>query len=130
MAELAAGRGEGWLVDDGDGGPVDKYALRRGWEPIQRDLGGLLMKNLRASWETALRWSLKLPPWITERLMGHVPLSGGKVTAYHYDSPEEGDLVRAVAEAYAARPVLEGTGLGPAGIIPAGASHPRPNSGK
>ena len=128
MAELAAGRGEGWLVDDGDGGPVDKYALRRGWEPIQSDFGGLLMKNLRASWETVLRWSLKLPPWITERLMGHVPLSGGKVTAYHYDSPEEGDLVRAVAEAYAARPVLEGSGLGPAGIIPAGTSQPRPKS--
>lgn len=74
------------------------------------------MKNLRASWETALRWSLGLPPWVTERLIGHVPLSGGAVTAYHYDRPGDADLVEVMAEAYAGHPILEGTGLGPDGV--------------
>ena len=131
IAELAAERGEGWLTHDGEGAPSDKHALRHEWDAA---MGGAPerhpMKALRASWETALRWALGLPPWVTERLMGHVPVSGGRVTAYHYDSPGDADLVRAVAEAYAARPVLEGAGLGPTGIRPLGASQPRPKSGE
>lgn len=118
IAEIARSVGEGWLCDGGGGEPADKYALRNAWDVVRvrGTHGGTLMKNLRASWETALRWSLKLPPWITERLLGHVPLSGGAVTAYHYDAPGVADLVSAVAEAYAGRPILEGTGLGPDGV--------------
>ena len=120
LAEIARSVGEGWLCDGGEDEPADKYALRRAWDGVRSrgTHGGTLMKNLRASWETALRWSLRLPPWVTERLVGHVPLSGGAVTAYHYDRPGDEDLVMAVADAYAGRPILEGACLGPDGIRP------------
>ena len=48
-----------------------------------------------------MRWSLRLPPHVTEPLMGHVAASGGRVTAAHYDRPGAEQVARVVADAYA-----------------------------
>lgn len=110
MAELAREVGTGWMCYDGLGGPMSKYALRREWPHIVRASGAHdgLMKNLRASWETVLRWDLGIAPWVSEPLMGHVALSGGAVTAYHYDRPHVEQLAREVASAYAKHPIFDG----------------------
>lgn len=55
-------------------------------------------RDLRSSWQTLARWELGLPPWITERMMGH---KGQGVTAQHYDRPQAEQFRDILAKAYA-----------------------------
>jgi integrase len=61
-------------------------------------------RNLRNSWQTYNRWVLCLPPWITEKLMGHV---GEGVTGQHYDRPDWELFADAVTEAYSKHPFAD-----------------------
>ena len=89
--------GRTWLTDDGGGMWCSYTILRGAW----LNLGtGQPMKQLRASCETWWRWDMGLESHVIERLMGHVPLSMGGVTAKHYDSATDQQVARTLVAAY------------------------------
>lgn len=60
-----------------------------------------LFKNLRKTWQTNMRWVLRLPPWVIEPMMGHV---GTGVTGRHYDKPSDKDFADMLAAAWLEMP--------------------------
>ena len=106
LLELAAASESGWLTTDGLGGHARQDLTRIEFERTLRRAGVEvhLLKNLRKSWETNSRWTLKMPPWITERMMGHV---GEGVTGRHYDRPEADEFAEALAHAWKANPYAD-----------------------
>lgn len=62
---------------------------------------GHLFKNLRKTWQTNMRWVLRLPPWAIEPMMGHV---GAGVTGRHYDKPSDRDFADLLATAWQQMP--------------------------
>lgn len=106
LLDIAAERlavGDPWLVGDGTGAPMDQRGLRACWRGVV-DAAGVEyidFRNLRNSWETAMRHEAGVPPHVIEPLMGH---SGKGVTAMYYDRPSTAQLAAQYAEAYAARP--------------------------
>ena len=106
-----AGRTEGWLSGDGLGGFVTQNRASAWWHKTMAGVDGLEyhpLSSLRKTWQTTARWTLRLPPWVTETLMGHASTSGGAVTAEHYDQPSAIQLADVVCEAYAANPYADG----------------------
>lgn len=104
VAGDAAGRlwelsrdGRTWLTDDGGGMWCSYYSLRNTWLATGAEQP---MKQLRASCETWWRWDMGLESHVIERLMGHIPLSMGGVTAKHYDSATDQQVARTLAAAY------------------------------
>ena len=107
MAGRAAGRmlhlselRDGWLCDDGVGGPCKRTQMRDAWHSEMEGVPEELRhpyKNLRNSWQTNTRWSLKLPPWVIEPMMGHV---GEGTTGRHYDKPQAEMFAEMLADAY------------------------------
>lgn len=92
--------GTPWLCDLGDGSPMGQAAARRAWK---RALGAagleyVPLQNLRNSWRTFMRWELRVPEDMCEKMMGHAGKGVGEI---HYDRPERDVFVDAVAEAYA-----------------------------
>ena len=92
-----------WLTDNG----VGHFAYH---QKVREELVRLLeennipfhpLRNLRPSWQTMMRWEMGLPPWVTERLMGHV---GEGVTGRHYDKPEVDEFCEVIAREYRNRP--------------------------
>lgn len=104
LLELA-GSCDGWLSGDGLGSHSTQRRMAATWErhvlPSLPEGMRHPFKNLRNSWQTNMRWALRLPPWLIEPMMGHV---GEGVTGRHYDRPNAEMFAEAVAEAYAARP--------------------------
>lgn len=94
---------EGWLSGDGLGSPSPQTRLNRAWSQAMEGSGMERhpMRNLRNSFETNARWSLGLPPWLLEPMIGH---AGQGVTGAYYDRPSGEMLARAMADAYAGRP--------------------------
>lgn len=88
----------GYLSGDGMGGPNTQLRLNRAWNDANM---AHPYRNLRNSWQTNMRWSLRLPPWLIEPMMGHV---GEGVTGQHYDRPQAEMFAEAVAEAYRLHP--------------------------
>lgn len=87
---------DGWFLShDGMGGFQPQARLASSWS------GAHPFRNLRNSWETWCRWTLRVPPWAIETAMGH-KLPG--VTGQHYDRPVPDMLADVFAEAYRARP--------------------------
>lgn len=90
-----------FLTNDGFGNWVTRDRLNINWRKCV--LANLpedqrhLFQNLRNSWQTNCRWSLDIPPWIAEPLLGHV---GQGVTGKHYDRPQAEMFAEAIAEAY------------------------------
>lgn len=103
LAELAASGG--YLSGDGLGGPSTRFRLRKSWSELP--LGDLMhpFRNLRNSWQTNARWSLRLPPWMVEPMMGH---SAQGVTGIYYDRPQADVFAEVMADAYRERPYDEG----------------------
>lgn len=97
IAELARER-DGWLTGDGLGGPTTQRRLMLAWKSAAM---AHPFRNLRNSYETNARWSLRLPPWVVEPLLGH---AGQGVTAQYYDRPSAEMFAEMVADAYRARP--------------------------
>lgn len=108
LLDIREGPSSPWLTGDGLGGPTTQHALKASWSRmlarLPPDIGRHAPSSLRRSWETIARWTLRLPPWASETLMGHVPVSGGAVTAQHYDQPGATQLADMVCEAYAEHP--------------------------
>lgn len=104
---IAAKVGSGWLCGDGVGGVTTQACLLREFYRCLRRAGVARHppRNLRKSWETLSRWTLRIPVPMVERMMGH--LEPG-VTARHYDRPDEADFARAVSAAYQAHPYADG----------------------
>jgi hypothetical protein len=100
---------DGYLSGDGMGGHSTQRRMSAQWErevlPSLRPELRHPFKNLRNSWQTNCRWSLGLPPWLIEPMMGHV---GEGVTGRHYDRPQAEMFADAMAEAYAAHPFDKG----------------------
>jgi len=98
-----AGSCDGYLSGDGMGGHSTQRRMAAQWErevlPSLRPELRHPFKNLRNSWQTNCRWSLGLPPWLIEPMMGHV---GEGVTGRHYDRPQADMFADAMADAYAA----------------------------
>ena len=88
----------GWLSGDGMGGPNTQPRLVRSWSAAGMEHP---FRNLRNSWQTWMRWELRVPPWAIEPIMGH-RVEG--VTGHHYDRPGAELYAEVVAEAYTKRP--------------------------
>lgn len=63
-----------------------------------------LFKNLRKTWQTNMRWVVRLPPWAIEPMMGHV---GEGITGRHYDKPSDQLFAELLAEAWATHPFAD-----------------------
>jgi integrase len=88
----------GYLSGDGLGGANTQARLVRSWTATGMDHP---FRNLRNSWQTWMRWELRVPPWAIEPIMGH-RVDG--VTGQHYDRPGAQLYAEVVADAYAQRP--------------------------
>jgi integrase len=101
LLELAATMPD-FLSGDGMGGPSTRYRLRSSWAsaPLPDRLRHPF-RNLRNSWQTNMRWTMRMPPWLIEPVLGH-RVQG--VTGQHYDRPAAQMFAEAIAEAYRARP--------------------------
>lgn len=97
LMELATER-DGWLTGDGMGGPSTQARLKKAWADAGMEHP---FTNLRNSWQTNTRWSLRVPPMFIEPMMGH-KVAG--VTGAHYDRPAAEMFAEVVAESYAAHP--------------------------
>lgn len=93
------------LTHDGMGGFVSRDRLNRSWRrdvlPALPEGQRHIFQNLRNSWQTNCRWSLGMPPWLVEPLMGH---KGKGITGQHYDRPQTLMFAETVAKAYAGHP--------------------------
>lgn len=87
-----------WLT--GGSQPVGVKALSAWWKGAVEGAGLAfhLFRNLRRSWRTYMSWELDAEPEKLEKLMGH---AGTSVTDRHYNKPKTGQLVEAVAQAFA-----------------------------
>lgn len=97
ILDLAA-ENSGYLSGDGLGGPNTQSRLNISWN----DAGmAHPFRNLRNSWQTWMRWEMKVPPHYIEPMMGH-KVDG--VTGAYYDRPQVQMFANVVAEAYRLRP--------------------------
>lgn len=85
-----------WMTGNGIGGPCIQKTLRTSW---MRDGGEHPFRNLRNSWQTFMRWELRVPPYLIEPIMGH---AGHDVTALHYDRPVADEFADVLVDAYRA----------------------------
>ena len=99
LADVAV---NGWLTGDGLGGHCAQRRLNKAWREAGTEHP---FRNLRNSWQTNMRWSLKVQPYFIETMMGH--LTAG-VTGQYYDRPTPEMLARVIADAYAANRYDEG----------------------
>lgn len=99
LAEIAAGLPPDWpLTNDGMGNHVTQNRYTDNW----RKLGmAHPFRNLRNSWQTWMRWDMRVAPHFIEPLMGH-KLKG--TTGQFYDRPPIDVFCEVVADAYRARP--------------------------
>ena len=91
---------DGYLSGDGMGCASSQRRLLNAWERAQLPVRHPF-RNLRNSWQTWMRWTMRMEPWAIETLMGH-KFAG--VTGQHYDRPTREVLARMVADAYRERP--------------------------
>ena len=108
LLELAAAqrdRGAAWLCDDNLGHPLSQHCYRREWERCCREAGvpPRQPRAARRSWETYMRWDMRVDQWRVEQMMGHA-LPG--VTGIHYDKPTAPMFAEVVGEAFARRPFV------------------------
>lgn len=99
MAEVAVG---GWLTGNGLGGPTSQKRLTNAWAKAMGESGLTEFHpfhNLRNSWQTSMRWEMRVAPYHIETMMGHV-VPG--VTGQYYDRPQPEMLASVMADAYAA----------------------------
>lgn len=106
LSSIAASLPPDWpLTHDGIGGFTSRDRLNRSWRrdvlPLLPEDQRHIFQNLRNSWQTNCRWTLGIPPYCIEALMGHV-VAG--VTGQHYDRPHVDMLAATVAKAYAEHP--------------------------
>ena len=90
---------DGWfLTNDGQGNACPQSRMKAAWRALRMEHP---FRNLRNSWQTWMRWELRVQPHFIEPMMGH-KLPG--VTGAHYDRPQADVFCDVVAEAYLACP--------------------------
>ena len=97
-----------WVGGDGLGNPSTQRRLMLAWKAACDNVDEGMrhpFRNLRNSWQTNARWSLRLPPWLVEPMMGH---SVQGVTGQFYDRPQADVFAEVMADAYRERPYDEG----------------------
>jgi integrase len=111
ILEMAKESELSYLTGDGMGGSSSQRRLNAAWSEFcsRDDVETHPFRNLRNSWETYSRWVLCLPPWVTEKLLGH---AGRDVTSRHYDRPEWEQFADAVTKAYSDHPFATKDDLG------------------
>lgn len=99
LVEICKEVGDGYLTHDGFGNWVKQERVSDNLEKVvaKHGIAKHPFKNLRKTWETAIRWEMRLPPWLSEPLMGH-RLPG--VTAQYYDRPSIERMAETYAEGY------------------------------
>ena len=102
---LAAQVDDAWfLTHDGAGAHSPQSRLLAAW---QRGGAEHPFRNLRNSWQTWMRYDLRAPRWLIERLMGHV---AGDVSEMYYDRPDAARLAEMMRDLYAERPIWDEDG--------------------
>lgn len=99
-----AEREHGWLSGDGLGEHNSQKRLMRSWSDAMQRLPVRLrhpFRNLRNSWQTNMRWTLRVPPYYIEPMMGHL-VEG--VTGSYYDRPQAELFADVMADAYVGCP--------------------------
>ena len=106
LLDIRAEVGDGYLTHDGTGSWVKQQRVYRNLDKViaKNDIVRHPHKNMRKTWETAVRWEMKLPPWLSEPLMGH-KLPG--VTGHYYDKPSMEKMAEVYAEGYLRYPFGE-----------------------
>ena len=99
LREIASSMPPEWfLTNDGCGNPSPQSRLKDAWRG--KDMAHPY-RNLRNSWQTWMRWELKVPPYYIEPMMGH-KLPG--ITGSHYDRPTADMFSEVMVNAYKAVP--------------------------
>lgn len=100
LSELASALPADWFLtnDGGTGTWRPQSALGSSWGDLSMEHP---FKNLRNSWQTWMRWELRVAPHFIEAMMGH---KREGVTGAHYDRPDADLFAEVVADAYRARP--------------------------
>ena len=98
LGELARALPPDWyLTNDGiEGAWRSQSLLNDAWNAL-----GMAhpFQNLRNSWQTWMRWELRVQPFFIEAMMGH---KREGVTGAHYDRPDADVFCEVVADAYRA----------------------------
>lgn len=104
IARLRLSDGLIWLNDEGTGRPVPRSRVQRLWGESFAEGGPLAelpripLRNLRNSWETLMRWELRVDPDMIDSMMGH---AGKGVRIRNYDRPTEDVYADICARAFA-----------------------------
>ena len=97
VAQIAGVAVGGWLTGDGLGGPTSQWRLSTTWAKAMEGPDFHPFHNLRNSWQTNMRWELRVAPYHIESMMGHaVP----GVTGQYYDRPQAEMFVSVMVDAY------------------------------
>ena len=97
LFEIAESSDSKWLTNNRVGKCMPQMSLYNYWKRDIPDDVRHPFRNLRTSWQTWMRWEMRLPPWIVEPLMGH---KGSDITSQHYDRPKVEMFCETVASAY------------------------------
>ena len=107
LHEIASGMDPSWyLTNDGFGGVVSQERYTTNWKRLGM---GHPYRNLRNSWQTWMRWEMKVPVYFIEPMMGH-KMKG--TTGQFYDRPQSDMFAEVIADAYRANPYDAGWKLG------------------
>lgn len=98
LLEIAAEK-DGYLAEDERGGSMTQDYARIAFKSLLTVAGAPIhtLRALRSTWATIARWTLRIPSWHIEPMMGHV---GDGVTGRHYDRPEEDEFAAVLADAW------------------------------
>lgn len=99
LADIAASMPSEWpLTNDGMGGIVSQNRYTENWRKLGMEHP---YRNLRNSWQTWMRWEMRVEPYFIETMMGHV-VKG--TTGRFYDRPNADMLAQVMADAYRINP--------------------------
>jgi len=101
LHELSQSTSGEWLADNGVGGHMRQSRVTKMWRAALPPDMHHPFRNLRNSWQTFMRWELRVSPIYVEPMMGH---SGKDVTGLYYDRPQADMFAEVMADAYAANP--------------------------
>lgn len=95
LAEIASSIDQSWfLTNDGTGAFVRQDRYYDNWRKMGMEHP---FRNLRNSWQTWMRWEMKVAPYYIEPMMGHVI---NDVTGRYYDRPQADVFSQVMADAY------------------------------
>lgn len=107
LHEIANNTEPSWyLTNDGFGGTVSQDRYTSNWKKLGMEHP---YRNLRNSWQTWMRWDMRVPVHFIEAMMGH-KLKG--TTGQYYDRPQADMFADVIADAYRRNPYDSGWSVG------------------